>query len=81
MDVSNVTMSRKIDDLLETCSNAKRLEESITAMRTTLKNLLTEIWNVIQRIRVLAYASPYYLSRDWEIRIDEESKCDRCNFI
>ena len=74
MDVADVSISRNVDTVIEFGANMQRLEGAIISTRSKLKHISNEIWNVQERIRLLANASRYSLSRDWEIRIDEKSK-------
>lgn len=74
VDVADVSISRNVDTIIEFGANVQRLEEAITSTRAKLRHVSNEIWNVQERVRVLANASRYTLSRDWEIRVDEKSK-------
>lgn len=71
--VSNVSLDHKVNQIIAECSKSKGLEELIVSIKQDLKRLQVEIENLQRRIRLIANASTYLLSRDWEIRIDEEN--------
>jgi senataxin len=71
--VSNVTLDNKVNQITAIGSKPKELEDSIVALRKDLKRTQIEIGNLQRRIQLVANASTYLLSRDWEIRIDEQN--------
>ena len=81
--VSNVTLSHKVNEIISEGCKSKDLEEVVVALKKDLKRLEFEIGNLQRRIRLIANASTYLLSRDWEIRIDEENfdKMERVLFV
>jgi senataxin len=72
-NVKDVALETKVDQILSENSDAGELQNSIIGYRTELQRITTDIVKCRKRIHAIANASPWPLSRDWEIRIDEES--------
>ncbi len=70
--VSNVALDRKVNTIIAEGTKPQALDENINGLQRDLKALQKEIENLQRRVRLIANASSYCLSRDWEIRIDEE---------
>ncbi len=71
--VSNTTLDYKVNQIIGEGSRPKVLEQSIQTLRKDLKRLQGEIQNLQRRVRLIDNAANYTLSRDWEIRIDEQN--------
>ena len=71
--VSKTTLDNKVNQIIGEGSKPNALEQSIQALRKDLRRLEDEIGNLQRRIRLVANAANYTLSRDWEIRIDEQN--------
>jgi senataxin len=71
--VKDVALETKVDHILSENSDAGELQNSIIGFRMELQRITTDIVNCRKRIHAIANAAPWPLSRDWEIRIDEES--------
>lgn len=71
--VANVTLDHKVNQIIAEGSKPQALEDTIVSMRKDLSQLQIEIENLQRRLRLLANATTYSLSMDWEIRIDEEN--------
>jgi senataxin len=71
--VSNIALDHIVNQLISDGAKTKNLEETLLALKKELKRLQVEIENLQRRVRLIANASNYLLSRDWEIRIDEDN--------
>ena len=71
LSVANVSLKNQVDTILSEGINPVRLKKSISHLNAELCRIQIEIQNLQRRVRVLFNASPYKLSKDWEIRVDE----------
>lgn len=71
--VSSVGLKDVVNRIIEEGSDVNKLEEIIATGRRELGRLQKEIQKLRARIRAIVDASPYAISSDWEIRIDEEN--------
>jgi senataxin len=71
--VKDVALETKVDQILAENSDAGELESSIAGFRMELQRITTDIVKCRKRIHAIANASEWPLSRDWEIRVDEET--------
>lgn len=71
--VRPVALETKIDSILSEDMDAARLESSIAGYRLELSRISTDIAKMRRRAHAIANAVPWPLSKDWEIRVDEES--------
>jgi len=71
--VSSVGLKDVVNRIIEEGSDVNKLEEIISNGRRELGRLQKEIQKLRARIRAIVDASPYAISSDWEIRIDEEN--------
>ena len=81
--VSSVGLKDVVNRIIEEGSDVNKLEEIITNGRRELGRAQQEIQKLRARIRAIVDASPYAISSDWEIRIDEENfeKTGRVFFV
>lgn len=71
--VVSVSLDTIVAKKLEQGTNPTLLEGLIADSRKELRRLQGEIQNLQVRVRLIARSTPYFLSRDWEIRVDEAS--------
>ena len=71
--VRGVLLENQVDAILSENMDLARLESSISGFKMELQRIQTDLMRLRQRIHALSKASPWPLSKDWEIRIDEES--------
>jgi senataxin len=71
--VKDVALGTKVDQILSENSDAGELEGSIAGFRMELQRITTDIIKCRRRIHAISNASSWPLSRDWEIRVDEET--------
>lgn len=71
--VKDVALEAKVDALLSERKDIAKLEASIVGYRVELVRIQNEISKLRRRIQALSVASPWPLSKEWEIRIDEET--------
>ena len=71
--VKDVALENAVDAILSDHVDLARLESSIAGYKMELQRIQSDITRLRRRIHVLAKASPWPLSKDWEIRIDEET--------
>ena len=69
----NVHVQDIVNSFIEQGENSLNLEATIESGRKELKQLVKEIQKIKVRIQSLVDASPYGISEDWEIRINEEA--------
>jgi len=81
--VSGVGLKDVVNRIIEEGSDVNKLEEIISNGRRELGRLQKEIQRLRARIRAIVDASPYPISSDWEIRVDEENfeKTGRVFFV
>ena len=71
--VARVSLKNQVETILNEGTSLTNLENIISNSQHELRRLQKEIENLQRRVRALAHASPYPLSQDWEIRIDEDN--------
>ena len=71
--VKDIALESKIDSLLAEGSDLAQVETTISGYRVELIRLQKDISKLRRRIQALTIATPWPLSREWEIRIDEET--------
>jgi senataxin len=71
--VRDVSLENKVDAIFSEFSDAEQLQTSIAGYRAELSRVTKEIANLRRRAHAIEIASPWPLSSDWEIRIDEEN--------
>lgn len=69
--VRAVSLESQVDAIFSDNLDAGRLDASIAGYRVELSRIMNDITNLRRRIQAIAQASPWPLSRNWEIRIDE----------
>ena len=69
--VKDVALETKVDAYLDVGSDLNQLEASIAGYRIELIRMQKDISKLRRRIQAITLASPWPLSREWEIRIDE----------
>ena len=70
--VRDVSLESKVDAIFSEHSDVQQLQTSILGYKGELQRLTREISNLRRRVQAINLASPYPLSEDWEIRIDED---------
>lgn len=70
--VSGVTLQTKVDKILSDADPGE-LDTSIAGFRMELQRISGDIVKCRRRCHAIENASPWPLSKDWEIRIEEES--------
>ena len=71
--VRDVTLETKVDQILSENLDLGQLESSIAAFRMELQRISADIVKCRKRVHAIANASSWPLSKDWEIRVDENS--------
>jgi senataxin len=71
--VRDVALANKVDAIFADHMDAQQLQASIAGYRTELTHIARDIANVRRRAQAIESATPWPLSKDWEIRIDEDS--------
>lgn len=71
--VSSVGLKDVVNRIIEEGSDVSKLEDIVGTGRRELRRLQKEIQKLRARIRAIVDASPYPISSDWEIRVDEEN--------
>ncbi|GAX14013.1 senataxin [Fistulifera solaris] len=71
--VRAVSLEAKVDAILGEYSDISSLEQSIVGFKVELTRITQDIASLRRRLHAIQHCSPYSLSKDWEIRIDEES--------
>mmetsp|Transcript_50043 Transcript_50043/g.150570 ORF Transcript_50043/g.150570 Transcript_50043/m.150570 type:complete len:571 (-) Transcript_50043:105-1817(-) len=71
--VRKVSLQAKRDAIVAIGNDPNQLESLIAENRRRLKSYQREIQKLQRRVKALTDASPYPLSTNWEIRIDEET--------
>jgi senataxin len=69
--VRHVALEKQVNDILQEFSDLARLETTIASYKMELQRIQTNLTRLRRRVHALAKASPWPLSKDWEIRIDE----------
>jgi senataxin len=71
--VRSVGLETKVDAIFSENMDIGRLESSIDGYRMELSRITQDIARLRRRVHAIVSASPWPLSRDWEIRIHEET--------
>ena len=71
--VRPVALEDKVDTIFSENSDAQQLQASIAGYRAELSRIMHDLTSVRRRAHAIETASPWPVSSDWEIRIDEES--------
>lgn len=71
--VRSVALETKVDAIFSENMDIGRLESSIDGYRMELTRITQDIARLRRRVHAIVAASPWPLSRDWEIRIHEET--------
>ena len=71
--VKDVALETQVDNILAEHLDLTKLDASIAGYRMEMQRIQADITRLRQRIHALATASPWPLSKDWEIRIDEST--------
>lgn len=71
--VKDIALEAKVNSFLAEGSDLAQLDTSIAGYRVELLRLQKDIAKLRRRIQALTVACPWPLSREWEIRIDEET--------
>lgn len=71
--VQDVALSSQVDSILAENVDLARLESSVATYKMELQRIQSDIVRLRLRLNALEKASPWPLSKDWEIRIDEEN--------
>ena len=69
--VRHVALEKQVNGILQDFSDLARLETTIASYKMELQRIQTNLTRLRRRVHALAKASPWPLSKDWEIRIDE----------
>ena len=72
-NVCAVALETKVDAIFENHLDVGKLENSITAYQVELKRITQDIARLRKRVHAMSTACKWPLSRDWEIRVDEET--------
>ena len=73
MSVRDVALETKVDQILSENLDLGQLESSIACFRTELQRISVDIVKCRRRVHAIENASDWPLSKNWEIRVDEES--------
>jgi senataxin len=71
--VRSVGLETKVDAIFSENNDIGRLESSIDGYRVELSRITQDIARLRRRVHAIVSASPWPLSRNWEIRIHEET--------
>jgi len=71
--VKAVALETKVDTIFSENVDAGRLDLSIAGYRSELSRISQDIARLRRRVHAISQASPWPLSKDWEIRLDEET--------
>jgi senataxin len=69
--VHHVALEKQVNDILQQFLDLARLETTIASYKMELQRIQTNLTRLRHRVHALEKASPWPLSKDWEIRIDE----------
>ena len=70
--VQTVALEEKVDTIFSENMDAQQLQSSIAGYRAELSRISGDITALRRRANAIETASPWPLSSDWEIRVDEE---------
>ena len=71
--VRDVALETKVDQILSENLDVCQLESSIAGFRLELQRISADIAKCRRRVHAIAKASEWPLSKEWEIRVDEET--------
>jgi senataxin len=71
--VRAVALETKVDSILSEHMDIARLESSVNGYRMELSRINQDITKNRKRLHAIQTASTYSLSKDWEIRVDDET--------
>jgi senataxin len=71
--VKDVALENQVDVILAEHMDLSKLESSIAGYKMELQRIQSDISKIRARLLALTKASPWPLSKDWEIRIDEDT--------
>jgi senataxin len=72
-NVRDVSLTNKVDEIFAENMDAQQLQVSIAGYRGELSRISRDIGRVRRRALAIENASPWPVSSDWEIRIDEDT--------
>mmetsp|Transcript_15732 Transcript_15732/g.23157 ORF Transcript_15732/g.23157 Transcript_15732/m.23157 type:complete len:1124 (-) Transcript_15732:204-3575(-) len=72
ISVKDVALENQVDAMLSEHLDLGKLESSIAGFKMELQRIQNDIMRLRKRLHTLGTASVWPLSKDWEIRIDEE---------
>jgi senataxin len=70
--VKDVCLEDKVESYLSESMDVTKLENTIEGLKGECRRIHSDITKLRQRMNAMKTAAPYPLSKDWEIRIDEE---------
>ncbi len=71
--VRDVALETKVDAIFSEHNDIGRLESSMAGFKMELQRITMDITQLRKRVHAIANACPWPLSKDWEIRIDEDT--------
>ena len=71
--VRDVALEKQVNAILAENLDIGRLETTIAGYKMELQRIRTDIMRLRRRVHALSKASPWPLSKDWEMRIDEDT--------
>ena len=71
--VRPVALEDKVETIFSENSDAQQLQASIAGYRSELSRIMNDLTSVRRRAHAIETASPWPVSSDWEIRIDDET--------
>lgn len=71
MEVKDVALENQVDAILSEHLDLSKLESSVAGYKMELQMIQNDIIRLRERILALSNATPWPLSKDWEIRIDD----------
>lgn len=79
--VKDVCLEDKVETYLADSEDISKLDNTIEGLKGECRRIHGDITKLRQRMNAMKTAAPYPLSKDWEIRIDEESDVPRVYFV
>lgn len=71
--VRAVALETKVENIFSEHLDAGQLQNSIAGYQSELTRISQEISNLRRRLTAIELAAPWPLSRDWEIRVDDDT--------
>lgn len=71
IEVKDVALETQVDQIFSEHSDLGKLESSLMGYKMELQRIQTDIHRLRKRIMAITKASPWPLSKNWEIRIDD----------